>query len=373
MHSSEVAHVSDVDGLDDPSRTPPPRPGRVRRSDGAHVRYVEDKPVDYARVAEFLSESQAANQWSNFGPVCRRLERAIRERLALPPSLRVVMCASGSQALHGIVALQETLSGRSLRWTTSSFGFYCAIQGPLREAKVVDCDERSMLDLAQLDPKGFDGFIVTNVFGMATDLTAYREFARRYDKIMVVDAALSFGSHEHGPNECISFHHTKPWGFGEGGCAIVLTEHEALFRSLIALGHEPGEDINRRATNAKASDVACAFQLMRLEQMPALEASYRYQYERMVQIGDSLGLEPLGGLTQHPAIPGNVPLLLPHPVEDFRHPSLPTGRYYHPLAETPNARAIHDRIINVPCHPGMTLLQDGEIAAALLDIRTRLA
>ncbi len=341
------------------------RPGFVTRSDGESLRYIEDKPLDMVAAAEYLQASEAANHWTNFGPVSRQIEAAIAQRLKLDENLRVVMCASGTAAMHGIISLHETLAGKDLRWVTSAFGYYTTIQGPLSQAEVADCDENALLDLDKLDPASFDGMIVTNVFGQTANMDKYYRFAATHGKILCMDAAMAFGSHRHGANECISFHHTKPWGFGEGGCAIVAAEHEALFRSLICFGHEEGEAINRRANNGKISDISCAFGLVRLNQMDTRAEEYREQYRRIAVIGRQVGMGILSDVCDHPGVPANVPFLTPLPLDDFKHPTLPTGRYYYPLDESDTAMDIYNRIVNVPCHPGMASLSDQEIKSAL--------
>jgi dTDP-4-amino-4,6-dideoxygalactose transaminase len=345
--------------------------GPTRRWDGATIRFVEHKPLDLAYVDSLLRLSRDTNHWTNFGPVSLQLEHEIAARLDLGPSLRVVMCSSGTQALHALIGMHETLADRPLRWATSAFGYYCSVQGPLANAHVVDCDEHAMLPIDAIDVDAVDGFIVTNAFGLASDLGPYAAFAERHGKILVVDAAMAYRSHAHGPNEIISFHHTKPWGYGEGGCAIVAADHERQFRSLISLGHLPDRPINRRATNAKASDLACAFQAMRLRDLDHLELTYREQYRRIASLGLEAGFEVLAGVNDHPSIPGNVPLLAPRPFDDVRHPVIPTGRYYHPLDDTPRARSIFERIVNIPCHPGMASLDDEVVSSALLELRRR--
>ena len=353
------------------ANTNKPIPGAVARSNGEKLSYVEDKPIDLGLVGTFLQESQKANHWTNFGPLSMQLETEIAQRLSLDSSLIVVMCASGSVAMHALISLHETLANKKLRWATSSFGFYSSIQGPLQDAKVIDCDENAMLDLQKLDPTSCDGLIVTNTFGQMSDLTEYYRYAATHGKIVCVDAALAFGSHLHGVNECISFHHTKPWGFGEGGCAIIAAEHEELFRSLINFGHTMGQGINRRAVNGKISDVSCAFGLCRMQQMEKLESEYLYQYNRIVDIGISTGLDVLANVIEHPGIPASVPFITPNPLADFTHPILPTGRYYHPLADTPQAHDIYSRIVNVPCHADMAQLSDRDISYALESLVNR--
>lgn len=347
------------------------RPGLVMRSDGASLRYIEEKSANMVKVAELLQESEAANHWANFGPVSRHIESEIAQMLKLDDKFKVVMCSSGTAALHGIVSLHETIAGKSLRWLTSSFGYYSSIQGPLQNAEIVDCDANAMLNLEGLDPKDFDGFVVTNVFGQVDRLDEYYRYAATHGKIVVVDAAMAFGSHVHGANECISFHHTKPWGFGEAGCALVAAEHENLFRSLICFGHETGQEINRRASNGKISDVACAFGLVRLREMAQRGAEYREQYRRIAKLGRAVGFEILSNVAAHPGIPASVPFVAPTAFENFKHPVLPTGRYYHPLADTPQAFDLYRRIVNVPCHPGLASLSDEMIENALRELISR--
>ena len=345
--------------------------GQATRCDGETVRYVEDKPLKMDAVGELLAISKQENHWTNFGPVSQMLEGEIARALNLADHLRVVVCASATAAMHGMVAMHETLAGRKLRWATSSFGYYSAVQGPLKTAKIVDCDERGMLDLETLDLKSTDAFVVTNTFGQQQDLERYRRFASTNGKLMMVDAALAFGSHDHQANECISFHHTKPWGFGEGGCAIVDQAHEELFRSMICFGHEPGEAINRNASNGKMSDIASAFALVRLREMKSVKAQYSFQYERIAEIALEMGAQILGDVHKHPGTPSNVPVLLPKPFADFTHSQIPTGRYYHPLSDTKNANDIYSRIVNIPCHGDMQAFSSKEIASAIKNFLRR--
>ncbi len=338
---------------------------------GASIRYVEKKRPNMDAVTELLELSEESNHWTNFGPVSYRLENEIARILKLADHLSVVMCASGTAAMHSIISLQETLAERRLRWVTSSFSFYTTVQGPLSEASIADVDNNAMLDIDQLDPNTFDGFIVTNVFGQEADLTKYTSYAEKHGKVICVDAATALTSHTHGANECISFHHTKPWGFGEGGCAIISKEHESLFRSIISFGHQPGEPINRFANNGKISDIASAFSLVRLQEMETKSAEYLSQYQRISTIGKKVGFSILADKDEHPGTPANVPFLGPRPFANFKHPLLPSGRYYHPLGNTPKAREIYSRIINIPCHSDLATVSDNDISEALESIIVR--
>lgn len=349
-----------------------PHLGLANKYNAKKLRYVEDKQADMGLVSELLAKSSKANHWSNFGPVSLQLEEEIAEFINLRQDLCVVACSSGTAAMHAVIALQETLAGRNLRWLTSAYGFYSSIQGPLSKTQVSDCDNRTMLDLSNLpNMASFDGLVVTNTFGQERNLQNYYQFASEHNKVLCIDSALALDSAQHGPNECISFHHTKPWGFGEGGCAIVEKQHEKLFRSLISFGHDsPEDDINRYASNGKMSDIAAAFCLSRLRQMKELKPRYQEQYHRIAQTGLQLGYEIVGDTTTHPGTPSNVPLLAPFDLSDVRHTILPTGKYYFPLGKTPTATDIYHRIVNVPCHIGMEKLSNRTLARALEDIAT---
>lgn len=335
--------------------------------DSHQVRYVEDKTVKASDVWALLNLSKSRNQWSNFGPISQLLEQELTHFANLDGDLRVVFCANATIAIHAMVNMLEHKQGKSLRWATSAFGFYSTIDGPLQSARIIDCNSKGMLDLNAINISEDDAFVVTNMFGQEASIENYRDFAQRHNKTMIVDAAVALGSHHHRENECISFHHTKPWGFGEAGCAIVHESDEALFREMISFGHVKGASILRSATNGKISDISCAFVLQRLQKMRELGEQYQTQYRRIEAIGRQLGLKTLSNVP-HPAIPSNVPFLFPNPIPSsrFSEQILPLGKYYHPLCDvSANANDIYARIINVPCHLQMALFSDSDIRSSL--------
>ena len=70
--------------------------------------------------------------------------------------------------------------------------------------------------------------IATNCFGHLQDLNYITTQALNHDKILIFDNAATPYSFYKGTNSCnlgvgsfVSFHHTKPIGFGEGGIAII--------------------------------------------------------------------------------------------------------------------------------------------------------
>ncbi len=105
--------------------------------------------------------------------------------------------------------------------------------------------------------------------------------------------------------------------------------------------------------------------------MERYSAEYQEQYQRIALIGRQVGMGILGDVDAHPGTPASVPFMTPLPLDDFRDEIMPTGRYYYPLAETEAAFDIYNRIVNVPCHPGMKSLSDSEIKTSLENLIQR--
>jgi dTDP-4-amino-4,6-dideoxygalactose transaminase len=295
------------------------------------------------------------------------------DRVAVPAS-------SATTALHAVVGTHEVLAGRPLVWLVSAFGFFSTVIGPLAgRAKVVDCNRSGMIDLDQvaaLAADSWDGMILTDLFGFNLDISSYRDLCSERDKLLVVDSATSFPAHRVSRSkvsEVISFHHTKPWGFGEGGCAIVDRDHAHLVRSFLNYGKGIEVEFARFATNGKMSDVAAVVILDRLSRMPDWSRGYHQQRERMFDLAARVGIEVLGKPARQVISP-HVPLLAPRAiaVDELPKTRFTIEKYYRPLsANCPVAADIYSRIVNVPCHPMMADVTDAEILDCLHEVGQR--
>lgn len=340
----------------------PATPIAVRRK----VAYVESKRPNRRRVASFLQWSADANRWANGGPVSRRLESAIAKLIALHPERSVVVCSSGTMALNALAGLHAIKRGGPLRWAVSGYTFFSSFIGPFTGSIAVDCDERGMLDLhalAALPRDAYDGVCVTNLFGLYPDSGPYETFCRDRQKVLIIDNAQGLyhvdRSRADCPDEIISLHHTKAWGFGEGGCVIVSREDEATIRALLDFGVSLPDPARRFACNGKMADVAAAYILDRLEAIPDWLPRYERQWYRIkAALRDAHpDLKPFlpdaAGFTGV----GHIPFVASHPVgvHDLANDHFVMRKYYAPPAEPglSAARELFARIINVPCHSGM--------------------
>lgn len=320
------------------------------------------------RVAELLESSAAMNGWANRGPVYRRLAETYEAHLSLPADQALVPVANGGVALEAMARLHAAKAGRKLRWVASAYSFQNLGRGYFSDVTFVDCDTEGLLDaaaLAALDPSAWDGVVITNPFGLYTDFSSIAAVAHRLGKAVIVDNASGLHSVvAELPWQAFSLHHTKPYGMGEGGLALVpRTDAEALY-NLVNYG--PDIDAITRAhwfVNGKLSDISAAFLIDRLEQLPNWGAKSRDQRDRIIALAAQAGLTPLTApasdipLTSMPFLANT---LVPQPAIDAtRHVTL--AKYYRPLADLPRVTGIYERLVNIPCHPDMDLLHDTQI------------
>ncbi len=341
----------------------------------AHIRYVEDKHIDWQRVREITALSEQDRQWANFGPVSLALERVLEYLMRLPDERSVVMCASATVALQSLAALHAVKRGRRLRWVVSAYTFFSQRTGAFADAIVVDCDERGMVDLdavAALPENAWDGLVVTNLFASLADARSFSDFCKLRDKALILDSAaalfgLNRGSLDH-PLDAVSFHHTKPWGVGEGGCMIVDRADVPLARSAINFGIGGPDALKPLSCNGKISDIACAVILERLERLPAWARAYAVQRAR-IELLCAAADRQLALHAHEDAILASVPVLAARPVEraELDGFGFDVGKYYPPLSgAAPKARHLFAHIINIPSHAGMAGIEDSAVASLLL-------
>jgi dTDP-4-amino-4,6-dideoxygalactose transaminase len=239
------------------------------------VNFIEDKYPNWSRLEQIMAHSARAKRWANFGPVEKLLSDTVATMLALPVGRAVVPASSATSALHAVAGAHAELRGRPLTWAICAFGFSSTAIGPLAgRVCIVDCDTTGLISqaaLASLPVESWDGLIVTDLFGCQPDLSPYAELCSANGKPLIVDSAVSFPARTPPSikaSEIVSFHHTKPWGFGEGGCAIVDASMAAAVRAFLNYGlARTGGPFAMYGSNGKMSDIAAAFIVQRIEAM----------------------------------------------------------------------------------------------------------
>lgn len=345
----------------------------------SQIRFVEDKLPDWAYVTDVLRLSAGAGRWANFGPVQERLADTIARLLRLDAGRAVVTASSATSALNALAGVHAALAGRPLTWAVSAFGFFSTVIGPLAgRVRVLDCDRTGMVDLAALSAlpaESWDGLLATDIFGAQPDFSALARVCAAAGKPMIIDSAVSFPARRSPPvraGEVVSFHHTKPWGFGEGGCVILDAALAEQARSFLNFGVGTDSSLAGFAGNGKMSEISAALVLQRLDAMPHWADGYRRQRHRIAGLALSEGLEVLVNPAADVVMP-HVPILARRPVALSELSGLPfaVAKYYRPLGnDCPMASELYSRIVNVPCHSGMAAIDDAafrQIFRGLLD------
>lgn len=353
------------------------RPEHMTRS--KRIKFIEAKDPDLALVAELLEECRAVNQWANFGPLYHRLADEYAEHMNIAAGTALTPCANAGIALEMLArALAAKADRPKLRWIGSAFSFKNLGRGYFSDMEFLDCDDRGVLDFAaleQVSPDSFDGFIVTNPFGMCADFDRFIQFAKSTGKELLIDNAAGVGrSIPPWPWQVFSLHHTKPYGMGEGGLALSPESAAGFLQLLINYDKEPG-DPSYWLNNGKVSDIACAFQIARLRTVGQWEAKYMEQRQRILEIFKSFGISPLLPI-QGTAPINSLPMLIGAPVDKEkldRPRTVDITRQYEPLADAPRVQQIFAQLINYPTHSDLGQLTDAELVRdieALLVCRT---
>lgn len=335
------------------------------------VAFVENKKPDLRRVAQLLERCHEQNSWANRGPLYRHMREAYAEYMTVPPGTELVPVANAGAALEAMARLLAKHAGRRLCWVGSPFSFWNLGRGYFADMRFVDCDDRGLLDLAQLgdvDPAAYDGFILTNPFGLYTDISAYTAFARRHGKSLIVDNAS--GVHTQIPDwhwQAFSLHQTKPHGVGEGGLALVHADLAEELYDLVNYG-EGGHRSEHWFQNAKLSDISCAFHIDRLERAKEWRPLYEEQRQRVCEIARAAGLRPLA--EPESGIPmTSMPFVAPKPIaqeaiQATKH--LTFAKYYKPLSAQPVVTRVYENIVNISCHADIAKVGDLDILQDIL-------
>jgi len=319
------------------------------------IKYVQDKKIDYNRLEEILLESSISNQFTNNGPTKKRLEEMLEEILNIEKDKRVICVANGTLALHGLLLFLHKKN--ITNWVTPSLTFPSSVVNT-SNVSIEDIDLKTLTINLEAVSK-HSGAIITSLFGTYPDNILEWE---SLNKTIILDVASSPMTTINGRNICNfgnysfgSLHHTKYFGFGEGGFIVAPKNEYHEIISTLGFGFKLKEVKRRhdpKSSNYKMSDIAAASIIQHLERYD-LNKHIEIQNE-MIDFVNSIGkVEPLK--FNDGVIYGNLPLLFNKTVgkDFFLSNGLEVQKYYYPLCNHRNSFSIYDRIINFPLHSGL--------------------
>jgi dTDP-4-amino-4,6-dideoxygalactose transaminase len=348
------------------------------------INFVENKIYDVEKIFRNLQPAINKNWHTNFGPVTQKLEQTIHKLNGNNPNNSVCCVSNATIGIQAIISTFNNISNRQLRWLVSDFGFFTNFIGPLTNHKSIACNQDGMIsiqNLKKIPNKSYDAILATNIFGLKENFLSLFQFCRTNKKALLIDNAAGFLALEslHTQEnkdddllwaEVVSFHHTKPWGVGEGGAAFLPSNLLSTFKASINFGIENGKLIPDllNCSNGKMSELAAAAILSRVNDYNNWSQLYHYQAKRILNLGKSAGLQPFIKNLPNKAVPGQIPFLCRNPItlNELFNPYFQILKYYRPpINSSSTANFIYDRIINVPCHPDMANLNDDTIVKVL--------
>jgi dTDP-4-amino-4,6-dideoxygalactose transaminase len=333
------------------------------------VDWVPKKNISCKEVEKMLEKSLETGHLTNYGPNVQLLEEEIRNRFDVEDEKAVVVVNNGSTAIQVLAASIEYKCNKKLKWATQAFTFPPSAQSNLQETEIVDIDLHGGLDLEQVD-ETIDGIIITNIFGNVVDIKKYEEWAKDNNKYLIFDNAATSYTYYNGKNcinyglgSSISFHHTKPFGFGEGGAIIINKEYEKEVRCLINFGIGlTDEYFVQEGTNGKMSDISAVYILQYWDnKFEIIVKKHRMLYQ---YLKDEINGRELSHFKLFPSFHDegkNVPACFSFIFDDYKDEykrkildsSIFCRKYYHPLKELPNSKSIYDHILCIPCNIDM--------------------
>lgn len=336
------------------------------------VKWVPKKPIDFKRVEGLLQDGISSGQMTNYGPIVKKLESFIRQKLHIDDSRAVIATCNATISLDIAARSIDILTGKDNNWVTSSFTFppTAQVKGG-NSVKIVDVERESYgLDLEAPGLDGTDGIFVTSIFGNCADICAYEEYTKSHGVHLVFDNAACLNTlyngksiHEYGECSILSLHQTKVGGLAEGSILFTTRELEPICRRLLNFGIDNSSFYPKWAPmgmNGKMGEPAAAFILSYLEpNFDSICRHHRYLYEmfscKLQKFGDQTRLFPNFGET--PVCPCLCVIFQKNTdrlVEIFKNCGIYTRKYYKPLDDSPNSNRLYENIICLPCHVEIT-------------------
>lgn len=332
------------------------------------MKWISKKDVDNDIVNNLLTIPLEANQFTNGGVNVKRLENFVKTKLNIDDSKSVIVVTNGSVALHSLTSGIEYYEKKKINWATQAFTFPPSAQSNLSKVKIIDIDKDGGLDITKVD-NSINGLIVTNIFGNVVDIEKYETFCRENSKFLIFDNAATGYTEYKGKNSLnygtgctISFHHTKPFGFGEGGAIIVDKKYEKSIRCLNNFGIGLTEKYwVPEGNNNKMSEISAIYILQYLKRnvdtiINKHNELYLYFQELMLKHNIThFKLFP----SFHDGIiaPSCFCILFDNYDDKVREKlvenNIQARKYYHPLDNSKIANEIYDKILCIPCNVDM--------------------
>lgn len=348
------------------------------------INWVPEKSINIEKVNELLKLSIDSKQFTNYGPNVQLLERYIKEKFEIEDCKSVIVVSNASLGIQILTQGINFYENKNLQWCTQSFTFPPSNQGTLKNSMILDIDYEGGLNLDEVN-ENINGLIVTNIFGNIVDINKYENYCNKYNKFLIFDNAATHYTYYKGKNclnyghGCIiSFHHTKPFGFGEGGAIVVDKKYECVIRKLINFGIGYDENLYylQEANNCKMSDIQAVYITQYLMDnfdniIKIHQELYNYLIKKIknmnIKLYPSFNDKNKNILSCFTFI-FNIPEQSKNSEEELLKNNIFCRKYYHPLKNTKITNEIYSNILCVPCHKDMNFEDIDKIIKIIFNV-----
>lgn len=345
-------------------------------------KFIEEKKIDIDHIKGSILKCYKVNKFANYGPVTKKLENKISRLLNLK-SRSVIMCSSATAGIQTLTNFFQRKSSKKIRWIISNNAFYSSNVQNLYNSKIIDSSPTGAICLSSLKKvniNSWDGIIYTNTYAFNYNWSSIRKYCLDNNKYFIIDNATGLLDRPVDSKidyEIISFHHTKPWGFGEGGAIICPNKNENIIRSLINFGSSNFSELKKFSNNYKISEISSMFILQRLNKINHWKRNYLLQEKSIRKIikDNKFKISVLGNKTSFCSPRSYIPLILNKKIslEKLKKIKLLVlNKYYLPILKSKkfkNSVNIYERIVCFPNNPDLLEVNKSKIKKALIDLQ----
>lgn len=335
------------------------------------INWVPYKNINFKKIEELLQKCIETKKFTNNGPNVKLLEEFIKYKLEIDDSKSIIVVVNASLGIQILTHAFSVFNNKNINWATQSFTFPPSNQGTLKDSIILDIDLEGGLNLDDI-PENINGLIVTNIFGNIVNIDKYIEYCQKYNKYLIFDnAATPYTFYKnknclnYGNGSIISFHHTKPFGFGEGGAIIVDKLYENIIRKLINFGIELYEDkyYSSEANNCKMTDISAIYILQYLYDnfeiiIKKHQELYNYFKKKIKEYNLNIKLFPSFHDNNKICVSCFCILFENNKSYEIENKLLDNNifcrKYYNPLKNTKNTIYIYNKILCIPCTKDMS-------------------
>lgn len=245
------------------------------------------RPVlpSFLRYLVLASSIWRSRLLTNNGPNCKYFSCSLKKYLS---ANNLILTNNGTSALQVALSSLSLPSGGEVITTPYSFvATSNAIVGASLKPIFVDIARDSFnicpLEIEKAITPNTKAILPVHVYGIPANLESIENLARKYNLPVVYDAAHSFGVTINGKSllsfgdlSTCSFHATKVFNTGEGGCIVQNSYFDSSLDKLINFGFCSENDIDCFGTNAKMSEFSAVLGRLNLDSFPhVLKSRYR--------------------------------------------------------------------------------------------------